>query len=281
MNKLYAVCALAFILVAGLSSNLISNSTGAPAGRTGSPLDNGLTCANGCHTSGTAVNGGPGSVNITSDIPAEGFIAGNTYQITINVEEAGKNRFGFQTSVYGETSMNTNGTATITDMARTQKRSTGGNEWVTHAFNGITATDQNSWSFDWVASADDDSVTIYAVGLAADGQGGNSGDLTYSTTLGASRQSGVAVERELAIQELAAFPSPATSRLFVELNSQANGAAIISLMDMQGREVYRFEDDVRPGAFNHTIELNNLVSGIYTLRASIANDVLSKKVIVN
>jgi hypothetical protein len=280
MNKLYVVSTLVLILLAGLSANLISNSSGPAAGRSGSPLDNGQTCFNSCHTSGTPVNGGPGSVSISTNIPPEGFMTGTSYQITVSVSEEGKGRFGFQASVYGEQSMATNGTTTITDMARTQKRVSGTNEWVTHAFNGITANAQNSWTFEWIPSAADDSVTFYAAGLAANGRDGNRGDLTYTTSQGVSRVFGVSVDRELAIQQLSVFPSPATDRLFVEFDAEANATAIISLMDLQGREVYRFEDDVRPGLFNHHINIQDLTTGIYTLRASLGQDQISKKVLV-
>ncbi|MEZ4688487.1 MAG: choice-of-anchor V domain-containing protein [Bacteroidia bacterium] len=281
MNKLYAVCSLAIVLMVGLGSNLISRSAGAPAGRSGSPIDAGTCHAAGCHISGTAVNGGPGSVSITTDIPAEGFIAGQSYEITVTVEEGGKSRFGFEASVYGENTNKTAGTTVISDMARTQALNSGGNTWVTHRFNGITSVDQNSFSFNWTADANNDSVTIYAVGLAANANGNNSGDLVYSTNAGAARQFGVSVDEPLTLVELQAYPSPATDRLQVEFNSTVFGEGVISLVDMQGREVYRFEDDLVPGPFRHTIDVSNLNSGIYNLRASLNGKNKIKKVIVN
>lgn len=58
---------------------LFASSNGSPGGRSGSPGDNNQTCT-ACH-SGTAVNQ---TGWISTNIPASGYVAGQTYQLTLN-----------------------------------------------------------------------------------------------------------------------------------------------------------------------------------------------------
>ena len=69
-----------------------SNSGGSPGGKTNSPLD-AQTCT-GCH-SGT-LNSGVGTATIISDIPANGYVIGNTYTITLTGVKANCTKFGFE-----------------------------------------------------------------------------------------------------------------------------------------------------------------------------------------
>ena len=67
----------------------ISNATGSPGGKTGSPID-GQACNN-CHYSGL----GSGA-SITTNIPSTGYITGNIYTITTIISQSGINKFGFE-----------------------------------------------------------------------------------------------------------------------------------------------------------------------------------------
>ena len=65
---------------------------GSPGGKSGSPLDGG-NCTM-CHGSG--INSGPGSFNISSDVPTTGFISGETYTITIQGSHPPLTKYGFE-----------------------------------------------------------------------------------------------------------------------------------------------------------------------------------------
>lgn len=279
MLKRYVTISFVTFFLASMASFLISNSGGAPTGRSGSPIDVGTCAVASCHGS-FALNSGPGNMSITSDIPTDGFIAGNTYSITVNVAQGGNSRFGFSSSTYGENTMDQTGSIVITDPGRTQKRTSGTREWITHSFNGINATDQASWSYDWTATADNDSVTFYAAGMGSNNNRNTAGDHVYSTSLGATRQFGVSIDPSTIIQNLRAFPSPASSTLVVEGNIEENGTMIITMQDLSGREVYRFEDDVTPGNFSNIIDVTAFTSGIYTLRTNIGRAAVTRKVII-
>ncbi|MFK7971017.1 MAG: T9SS type A sorting domain-containing protein [Bacteroidia bacterium] len=280
MNKLYLTIVLAFIFIGGISSSLISFSSGAPAGRAGSPISNGNTCATaGCHAS-FPLNSGTGTLQVTTDIPADGFIAGNTYKVDIAMVEAGITRFAFESVPYGENTMGSAGNITISDAMRTKTVNGGANTFVTHTFNGISGNAASTWSYDWTPNADDDSVTFYASGMASNNNGSTAGDRIYNVSTGARRQFGVSITPEKNIASLKAFPSPASQNLFVSFESRVSEPTSIVLLDLQGREVYRYEDYLKPGEFSNVINVNNFPTGIYTLRVRMGKEVASRKVVV-
>jgi hypothetical protein len=276
MNKLYLTTSLALLFFVGISSSLISFSSGAPSGRAGSPIGQGTCATSSCH--GTfALNSGPGSMQITSNIPAAGFITGDTYTINVQVSQSGVDRFGFEALAFGESTNAGTGSITLTDVNRTQVRP---GDFATHTSAGTSGTDMSSWSFDWTPNADNDSVTFYASGMASNFDGGPSGDHVYNVNQGFSRQFGVSIDPILSIADLAAFPSPATDQLIVEFNSESRGALDLRLLDMQGRTTYSFQDDLNPGPFTQSINVSELPAGIYTMRVHLDGQVESKKVII-
>lgn len=156
---------------------LMANSSGSPGGRTGSPGDNGNTCT-GCHT-GTAntVSGW-----ITTNVPPSGFVAGQTYTITATGTHSGVVKFGFELTVEDNTGAKV-GTLVITDPSRTKL--VNANKAVTHTSGGTTPVGNSStWSMNWVAPASvSGEVGIYAAFNAANGNGNNSGDVIYKTSI--------------------------------------------------------------------------------------------------
>src|SRR6186713_3392654 len=91
---------LSFVIICSFivdqaTKNAYSNQVGAVPVRTGSPGDNGFTCAiTSCHP-------GPATPKIgliTSNIPVTGYIAGITYTVTATVSSPNLNEFGFEIS---------------------------------------------------------------------------------------------------------------------------------------------------------------------------------------
>ena len=137
----------AFILL--LSSFAVFYPNGAPAGMTGSPGD-GNNCTS-CH-GGTATTS---TGWITSNIPAGGYIAGQTYQITATNSLTGSGKYGFEVSP-----QNASGTllGTLTPGANC-KFADGNSKYITHtnATSGL-----NVWTFNWTApAAGTGNVTFY------------------------------------------------------------------------------------------------------------------------
>jgi hypothetical protein len=88
------LCALLILIITGLSKFSYGKEDGAPSGNTGSPGDD-QTCAHvDCHTGSASEKDGL----IATDVPASGYLVGETYLITVTIEEIGITRFGFQAS---------------------------------------------------------------------------------------------------------------------------------------------------------------------------------------
>ena len=155
----------------------ISNATGSPGGKTGSPID--VQACNNCHYSGL----GSGA-SITTNIPSTGYIPGNIYTITTNITQSGINKFGFEITAEENAGSTKTGTFFITNSGQTQLVNS--NSAVTHKASGTSGGIGNSksWSMDWEAPvAGTGSITFYGAYIAANGNGNNMGDTYHSATL--------------------------------------------------------------------------------------------------
>ena len=130
------------------SSYSILSGNGAPSGRTGSPGD-GSNCSS-CHSQAAGTT--PGL--ITSNIPASGYVPGQTYQITATNTLTGSGKYGFEVSP-----QNASGTQLGTLAAGTGSKLVGGTKYVTHSSSN---TSTNTWTFGWTApAAGTGTVTFY------------------------------------------------------------------------------------------------------------------------
>jgi len=180
MKRIYSIIGFAFLFFVGLFSELISNPNGQEAGYSGEP--GGKTCI-ACHNS-FALNGGPGTPEITTNIPPAGYVPGETYTITARMTDQGINTFGFQATIFGDNSGVGAGTVQLTNTTTTRLMNGPVADYVTHTITGNQGQDSLSWSFEWVAPpVGTQSATIYAAFVSADGQDGNQGDDVYTQTL--------------------------------------------------------------------------------------------------
>ena len=179
---LFACC----VVISDFITNFaLTNSTGAPNGHVGSPINQGRTCQTaGCHTSSVAVqNGGL----ITSNIPATGYIPGNTYTITASVT-GNSNDFGFQISP--QDNIGAQRGALVSTSQQTQLG--GGTRYITHSFFGTSGTGSKSWSFDWIAPTGyNGDVVFYGAFLVSNNNGATTGDTTKTTTLVVSKDANI------------------------------------------------------------------------------------------
>lgn len=155
----------------------IEYSSGSPGGKTGSPGDGGNTCTD-CHGGTATFQAGW----IESNIPPEGYIPGQTYTVTATGTHNGVVKFGFEVTSEDQAAAKT-GTIQVTN-ANEMKLVNSGNS-VTHKSGGTTPTgNSRSWTFDWMAPAEGTGdVTFYGAFNAANGNGNNSGDVIYTSTL--------------------------------------------------------------------------------------------------
>ena len=177
----FFVVAAAFILIDAFNNQSISNNGGAPAGRTGSPGDGGLTCAiSGCHLPGPAPAAMAGW--ITSNIPGTGYVPGSTYTITATATRPGHVEFGFEISPQNAIGTLL-GTLVVTNTIEMQL--VGANKYITHKLAGTSAPGgTKTWNFNWIApAAGTGNVTFYGAFNASNNNNSNTGDTIFTSTL--------------------------------------------------------------------------------------------------
>jgi hypothetical protein len=152
------------------SSQPPSNASGAPGGG---------TCAD-CHGN---LNTGGGSV-VVNGLPSN-FQPGQTYPFSVTISHSDtRDRWGFEINARNS-SNNPIGTFTTTNA---NAATISGPSEIGHN-NAVSSTgtsytyDNLSWTAPSTVATDDNSVTFYVAGNAADGSGDNSGDFIYTNTV--------------------------------------------------------------------------------------------------
>jgi hypothetical protein len=146
-------------------------------GYTGAPNDNGNCTA--CHVGNAG--SGSGSVSITG-IP-NAYTPGQTYPLTVMVQQSGRQKFGFQLTTI-DASNNRAGTL-IPLSAETQLNPAlgqGNRQYIEHTSQGLLPNASNSrfWQIQWTAPATDiGAVRFFVAGNAANGDGLSTGDSIY------------------------------------------------------------------------------------------------------
>jgi hypothetical protein len=158
-----------------------SNGTGSPGAKTNSPMDGG-NCT-GCH-SGT-LNSGLGTATITSNIPANGYVIGNTYTITLTGVKANCIKFGFELTA--ENGSFKSGNFLITD--NTTKLVNVGRA-VSHKSSGTSGNSTKIWTMDWTPIIDVSigNTTFYASLLFSNANSNNNGDNVFTTSLSVNEE---------------------------------------------------------------------------------------------
>jgi hypothetical protein len=174
-NYLYFIIGAVGMFV--LLTSEIEYSTGSPGGKSGSPGDGGATCTD-CHGGTATFQEGW----ITANIPAEGYIPGETYTITATGTHEGVGKFGFEVTSENDGAQKA-GSMIVTNSVENQLAN--GNQSITHKSTGTTPTgNTKTWMFDWTAPAEGTgNITFYGAFNAANGNGNNSGDVIYTSSL--------------------------------------------------------------------------------------------------
>ncbi len=164
------------LAVVGAATIGFARSGNPPDARTGAPGES--TCA-GCHGN---LNVGGGSVTVTAP---DSFTPGDTVDVFVQVERAGQSRWGFEVTVLDGADQPA-GDIILTEPARTQLSVAGGTgrQYVKQTSLGTDPGTPNlspGWGFRWASPVSTPgAVSFYIVGIAANGNGGTSGDYTYT-----------------------------------------------------------------------------------------------------
>lgn len=186
---------LLYAALAALPVSLLAFSTGPAIKRTGT-IDGGLDCT-ACHRSFAPANSDPrGSITIENLQP---YVPGVTQNLRVTVRHPEASRWGFQLTarfVTGGGALKA-GSFTPTD-AETKVTCDDGSlrgvpgpcpsnqlEWIEHADAPRSAAGTgHTFAFQWTPPADENGdIMIYAAGNAADGNGANTNDRIYTTSV--------------------------------------------------------------------------------------------------
>lgn len=260
---------LAIGIVAAFTSDLYSDSGGAPVARSGAPFES--TCAtSSCH-SGT-LNSGPGSVMIESDAAGNTWVPGQTYNLTVTLAQTGVQRWGFEVlSAYSAIQNLSIGTTVLTNSTETQIKTFSNKKYVTHRTAGNSgSTDQKVWTFQWQApGADAGDVTFYVAGNAANNNGARTGDQIYTNSLTLFNNA-VGIEEETAgLNAMQVFPTTVQDYVTVRLVNAHLKQMDVRLIGMNGQEMAHWVRKPALGTnFEEDFDISTLPRGIYLLEVS-------------
>jgi hypothetical protein len=243
------IFAISLITESGKTS-VYANSGGSPGGQTNSPTD-GSNCTT-CH-SGT-LNAGNGTSVITSNIPEQGYVPGQTYTITGAIGQVSINKFGFEITAERTSDNAKTGTIILTDAARTAF--TNSNTSVTHtaAGNVPLSTNTTTWSFDWTApESGTGGVTFYGAFNSANGSG-SSGDQVYTKTLTVSEDILTTITENVDQNVFNIYPNPVKNSFQI---ASDNPVQSVRVYNLQGKQV----SSLVQGATKVNVE--HLPAGVY------------------
>jgi hypothetical protein len=239
------------------------------AGKTGAPGEG--TCVQ-CHA-GTALNGGGGFVFVESpDMIFGQHELGQTYNMSVTVGQTGNSLFGFSV-VALDSNGNSVGTFNAGSDNHTENFTILGSsrQYVTHNTNGGASQDDHTFQFTWTAPSEDfGTITFYATGLAANGNGMNSGDKVYSSTL----ESPLMPTSGISFQEVSDvfFWNPSMKALIFDSSEQV---ALLSVFDAQGKAVVN-----QKMIQDKMIRLEHLPSGIYVVLVERNGKKIERKIFI-
>jgi hypothetical protein len=254
-----------------LTTDADGNTSAAPAARTGSPGD-GANCTS-CHSGTASTVAGL----ITSNIPATGYVPGQTYTITASITEIGKTKFGFEISPQTNTGVK-KGTLVVTNSTATQLVSTG--KYITHKSAGTSfSTGTATWTFNWIAPvAGSGNFTFYGAFNVTNASGTSAGDAIKLSTLPVIEDltpATTGVEDIALAEAISVFPNPLEDQLHITNTSAPDEPITISIINISGQVVKKITET----SFNSAINVEDLATGLYVLRIETEKGVAIKKII--
>lgn len=217
-----------------IQTPVFTNSTQAPAARTGAPFD-GSCSSVGCHN-GPPSSEMPGEILITMNgstlDTGFSYMPGQTYTVNFSSNLASMLRFGFQLVAVDSADANA-GSLAVTNSTNTVTSSSQGRTYIGHK----DANTNDTWSFSWTAPSNNiGPVTFYYVLNDANNSGTAMGDniIEGSRTFNGSTSTGIFSPESNLVLEV--FPNPVTAGSFqLRGDESLNGHAF--LFDLNGSMV--------------------------------------------
>lgn len=137
-------------------------------------------------------------------------------------------------------------------------------------FEHSALSSNNVFEIEWTAPEDDaiESVTFYATGIAANGNGASGGDAGASSTLVVELDPNVSNTNELSNQmiQLSAFPNPTNGLFELNLSSRQAGTVQVVVLDMQGRVLKQQNANLGLGLNTLQLDVQDAANGVYMVQ---------------
>ncbi len=272
------VSAIIFIFSTS-SYDMHMDSDNGKAGKTGSPGE--TTCAeSGCHV-GTPVNGGGGSVTISSsNMTNWEYVPGQQYSISVTVAENARNLFGL-----GVEALQSNGdnagtlVAGLGTQIKTKTVSGFVRKNIVHNTNTGASANAHTFTFTWNAPTTDvGEVTFYVAGNATNNDGDEAGDHVYTTTQVASAAVSV-FEIENEKINFSLYPNPADNQINVTYELTQASQVGLNVFDTRGTLVKSLSNQNQSsGLVKQAYDISDLSAGVYMFQIRIDNKLSASKV---
>lgn len=276
MKKVYLFLLLPAAAVF-MTTPALTNSSAGPSGRTGSPGDNGVTCASGCHT---ASNPTDQSVDIDlGSIPASGYIPGEVYDVFVTADRGTFNGPEIGFSLTAEKSSDNSKVGGFITGAGTQINGNSQSH-ITHTSSSIAIVGNvNVWGFQWTAPASGTGdVTFYAVGVFANGNGANSGDkVSTANPITVSEDLTVGLTEEALQAKF--YPLPARDYTRLSFDQQTDWLNV-RMYKSSGQFVQQLWYSDQKGTHDVRLELSDVANGTYWVEFSSEQGSLMKPLLV-
>jgi hypothetical protein len=213
------------------------------------------------------------------------YTAGETYDISVSLEEADIERFGFSLSVLDENN-NKAGQLMVTDAQRTQiiegVLDFTGREYVTYRMIGTNPyeTGKGFLSFKWIAPESSvGKVTFYVAGVSANNDGTDKGDLVYTKTL--ELEGNPLSINSFQDNKIAVFPNPVKNTFQVQFNDFIDETMIFFIYNSEGKQVSDLlQRKISSDGKTITFFVDNLQPNIYFLKATSNTVSTTKKLLL-
>ncbi len=269
-----------FLSLLFLGSAKLLNMNQPPAGHTGATP--GVNCATSCHT-GNPLNAPGGSVGVNG-LPAN-YTPGTVYPFTLSINHGAANRlrWGFSIRAVGTANNDVGTFSTISPS------NAGVNGTELSHLNAPFTPASNTFTFNnlrWTAPASptpqEQTVTFYFVGNAANGDNNNTGDFIYTASR-VSVLTPTSVNEQLpGVQQWKAFNHPLASNIMVRYSLKESTVIGFTVYDVTGKQLAAIQEKRLPaGEHQQLIEIGRLQSGIYTVEMRSGRNRTSQKVFVH
>jgi Secretion system C-terminal sorting domain len=237
-----------------------------PTGYSGAPSEGTCSTAGGCHGGGTYT----GTLALTG-IP-DTIKPNTTYTLTLTGTIASAARTGFElTCLTG----NNSNCGTLT--AGTGSGVTGSTrKYIFNSAQRNFAAGATAWTFTWLspATVDNTNITFYYVVMAANGDGGTSGDNAIAGTKKVVFKPISPIQETEGTPILTVYPNPTTQFLTVKADHYA-GQAAVAVMNTQGQLVY-----YQTFMNEKLLDLSVLPKGQYLVQVKMGEKSVLKKVVL-